>query len=200
EELQEAVSRNNKGVVMSDKPLSDEHKKWNQEVAQSSLSAVDLAHKFLVDFPQSKNARQAAQIERQMLLKAIQAGSAEADERLQALVSKKLKPSGLSEDERFELRALEVEANAARARSNGQPSIEAKEAFERGARSPIQQFPRRTEPYFMLLSTIEGMEAAKARGVVDELRQSPNVPEDVKQGAEAMLRRLNIIGHPPEIQ
>ena len=100
-----------------------------------------------------------------MLLKAIGAGSAEADNRLRVVLSEKLKASGLSEDERFELRALEVEANAARARSNGQPSIEAKEAFERGARSLIQQFPRRTEPYLMLLSTIEGMEATKARGV-----------------------------------
>ncbi len=198
EELQEAVSRNNMGVTMSDKPLSDESKKWNQEVAQSSLSAADLAHKFLVDFPQSKNARQAAQIEGQMLLKAIQAGSAEADERLQALVSKKLKASGLSEDERFELRALEV--NAARAKLYGQPHSEAKEAFERGARSLIQEFPHRTEPYLMLLSTIQGMEAAKARAAVDELRQSPNTPEEVKQKAEAMLRRLNIIDHPPEIQ
>ena len=200
EELQEAVSSNNKGVAMSDKPLSDERKNWNHEVAQGSLSAADLAHKFLADFPQSKNGRQAAQIERKMLLKAIGAGSAEADNRLRVVLSEKLKASGLSEDERFELRALEVEANAARARSNGQPSIEAKEAFERGARSLIQQFPRRTEPYFMLLSTIEGMEAAKARGLVDELRQSPNAPEDVKQRAEAMLRRQNIIGHPPEIQ
>src|SRR5437870_1451000 len=133
-----------------------------------------------------------------MLLKAIGAGSAEADNRLRVVLSEKLKASGLSEDERFELRALEVEANAARARSNGQPSIEAKEAFERGARSLIQQFPHRTEPYLMLLSTIQGMEAARA--AVDELRQSPNTPEEVKQKAEAMLRRLNIIDHPPEIQ
>src|SRR5262249_40932373 len=51
EQLQDAVSSNNRGVVVSDKPLSESNLKWNREVMQASLAAADQAAQFLSRFP-----------------------------------------------------------------------------------------------------------------------------------------------------
>jgi len=199
EELQDAVSSNNKGVVVTDKPLSDENKKWNQEVAQTSLEIAGQARKFQEEFPQSTNDSQAVQIEQRMLLHAASAGSSEAAERLEGLLTEKLKAPDMTEDQRFELlRALQVQI--AQARMNTRPASEKREAFERDCRLLIKEFPKRAEPYLMLLSTAQDAGEARVRTMVDEVRQSADAPQQVKDRAQTLLNRLNLAGHPPDIQ
>jgi len=67
-------------------------------------------------------------------------------------------------------------------------------------RSLIEEFPKRPEPYLMLLSTAQGASDAQVRAVADEVQKSPDAPEQAKERAQAMLRRLNLIGQPPDIQ
>lgn len=198
EVLQDAVSSNNKGVVVADKPLSEENQKWNQEVAQTSLEIAAQARKFQEQFPHSPNGSQAVQIEQRMLLKASSAGSSEAAERLEGLVTEKLKAPDLTEDQRFELRALQV--RSAQARINARPASERREAFERDCRLLIKEFPKRAEPYFMLLSTAQDAGDTQLRAMVDEVRHSADAPQQVKERVQALLNRANLTGHPPDIQ
>jgi thiol-disulfide isomerase/thioredoxin len=198
QELQDAVAGNNKGVVVSDQPLSEKDQQWNQEVAQSSLAAADLARQFLTKHPQSQQAKAAAGIEQDMVLKAAEAGSADGAKRLDDMVTEKLKTPGLGEDDRFELRIVSLRRSLAG--FNGHPGAEKNAALSLGARALIAEFPKRSEPYQILLSSAAGIEAAKASALIDELRQMPDAPDIVKQQAEAALRRMNIAGHPPDIQ
>ncbi|HWV98903.1 MAG TPA: TlpA disulfide reductase family protein [Candidatus Acidoferrum sp.] len=198
EELQEAASRDNRGVVMSDQDLSEENKKWNQDVAQTALAVADRAGKFLEQYPQSASAKQAAQIEQRMLLKATAAGSTDAGRRLEASLAEKLKAPDLSEDQRFELRSLQMQA--ARAGMNARPASERQEAFARQCRSLIQEFPKRSEPYLMLLSGAQDAKEATVRAVVAEVEKSTDAPQEAKERAQALLDRLDLVGRPPEIQ
>ena len=197
EELQDAVSSNNRGVVSSGGPLSEEHRKWNEQVAQTSLAVAAQAGKFLAQFPQSTDCSHVRAIQERMLLKAAAAGSSDAARKLDELVADQLK-GNVSEDERFNLRTLQVHAQEAQ--MNTRPEAEKREAFGRAVRSLIEEFPKRPEPYLMLLSTAQGASDAQVRAVADEVQKSPDAPEQAKERAQAMLRRLNLIGQPPDIQ
>ncbi len=198
EQLQDAASRNNRGVVVSDRPLSESDLKWNQGVMQTSLAVAEQARKFITDFPKSASVPQAAELERNMLLRATAAGSDEAGQRLQAQLADKLKSTDLTEEKRFELRAMQVQVS--QAKLNGVPPGEKSAALQRQARTLIQEFPKRLEPYLMLLASVRDADEAKVRPVVEELRNSADAPAEAKERAEALLTRLNLVGHPPQIQ
>ncbi len=196
--LEEKASSDNRGVILSEGPLSEKEQAWNQGVAQNALEAAALARKFLADFPASTNGQHAAELEQRMLLKASMAGSTEAARQLDELLAAKLKEPALTEDQRFELRATQVQA--AQARLSAKPAAEKTAAFEEGCRALIQEFPKRPEPYLMLLSRVQHLEAPKVRAIVEEVRQSKDAPEMVKDRAKAMLNRLNLVGHPADIR
>ncbi len=196
-ELAHTIMANNKGVVIGDTPLSEEHRKWNEEVAQVSLNNAKLAGQFLTNFPASKHAADVAEAERQLLLKATYAGSSEARSRLEGLVAEKLKAPGLDEVDRFKLRAVQVQAAE---RVNGESTEENRAAYEHGVRQLVAEFPKRPEPYLMLLQATQGLDTAKRRAAIEELSSMPDVPEMVKQRVDGMLRQLKLAGHPLDIQ
>jgi thiol-disulfide isomerase/thioredoxin len=198
EQLQDAVSSNNRGVVVSDKPLSESNLKWNREVMQASLAAADQAAQFLSRFPQSSNASSAAKLEQRMLLKAATAGSEQAGQRLDTLLAKELKEPGLSEDKQFELRLMQFQA--AQAKLNTAGAEEKRQASQTDARALIREFPKREQPYAILLSSVDLKNEAAVRAVAQEVRQSPDAPQGARDRADAMLNRLNLFGNPPEIR
>jgi thiol-disulfide isomerase/thioredoxin len=198
EELKEAVSANNRGIVVSAGPLSEKDKQWNDEIVRVSLSAADLAAQLLAKFPETKHASEAAGIQEQMLLKAARAGSSEAGGRLEALESGKLKNAGLSDDDRFEARFIQVQA--AQAKRNGMSEAELSDAYNRDARQLMREFPKRSDPYLMMLYGPDSRDSAKRQALAEEVRGMPGAPDDVKQKAEGILRQMNLFGHPINFQ
>ncbi len=198
DELDEAVAGNNRGVIMSDHPLSERDSKWNEEVARAALATADQARKFQETYPQSTNVTQAAHLEQQMLLKAATAGSTDAAQRLKTSLAEKLKKPGLTEDERFMLRLYQVQA--VRAGMNARPASETEAAMLSEGRRLIEEFPNLPGPYQMLLAMADGMSGEGARAIAEEIRNSNTAPEEAKDRAQTLLNRLNLVGHAPDIR
>jgi thiol-disulfide isomerase/thioredoxin len=198
EELKAAVAANNMGVVEWHGDLSEQDRKWNEDVVRASLASANLATQFLEKFPASQHAAEAAESEEEMLLKAEEAGSSEAGSRLDALLDKKLKAPGLNEEDRFKLRGFQVES--ALAKLNGKSAAEKSAASEGYARQVIAEFPKRSDPYLFMLQTAKHMDSAKGRALVDEVLGMAAAPDEVKQQAESILRFMNLAGHPADIQ
>jgi thiol-disulfide isomerase/thioredoxin len=133
-----------------------------------------------------------------MLMRAAQAGLTAASERLDSQLAKKLQAPGLSEDERYELRSLQM--SSAQARLNSGPAAEQGVEAERDARTLIREFPKREEAYYRLIYAASGMEDAKARAILNEIREMAAAPAKVKDRAEAILRRMDLVGHPLNIK
>ncbi len=83
---------------------------------------------------------------------------------------------------------------------NGESTEENRAAYEHGVRQLVAEFPKRPEPYLMLLQATQGLDTAKRRAAIEELSSMPGVPEMVKQRVDGMLRQLKLAGHPLEIQ
>jgi thiol-disulfide isomerase/thioredoxin len=73
-------------------------------------------------------------------------------------------------------------------------------AFERDARKLLKEFPKRPEPYMMLLSVSQHVEAAKRRALVEEISKAADAPEEVKQQLQGVMRQLDAVGHPLDIR
>lgn len=101
------------------------------------------------------------------------------------------KAAATNDEQRFEERFKELQ----KARNEEQMA-----AFERDARLLMKEFPKRPEPYMMLLTVSQRAEPSKRREIVEEISKSPNAPEEVKQQLEGMTRQMNAIGHPLDVK
>jgi thiol-disulfide isomerase/thioredoxin len=100
------------------------------------------------------------------------------------------KPAEDTEEQRFERRFQELQ---------GARNQEQMASFERDAQTLLKEFPKRPEPYQMLLSVAPHLEAAKRQAVVEQISKSPDAPEEVKQRVQGLLRQVNAVGHPLDI-
>jgi thiol-disulfide isomerase/thioredoxin len=101
------------------------------------------------------------------------------------------KSSEATDEQRFERRFQELQE----ARNQEQMA-----SFERDAQTLVKEFPKRPEPYQMLLSVAPHLEAAKRREVIEQISKSPDAPEEVKQRIQGMLKQVNAVGHPIDVR
>ena len=96
------------------------------------------------------------------------------------------------DDLQFSSRAREV-VKAARARSSeGKAAVFLE--FEKGARALMKDFPKRPEPYAMLIEVAENSEIEKARKLLAEVIQGGS--GEIKEAAEGLLKKLDAVGKP----
>jgi len=154
---------------------------------RASLVVADLAAKFNASFPQSENRQESERLEEDALFKATLADFADAKSRLGKLLTERLSKPGLSEDERFRRRSLQFRAGL-----GDKPREEV-------ARDLIREFPKRVEPYEMLVGSVGGS-AEKLGALVEELNGMPDVPSEAKDIVAGRLMRLKLNGQPVEMQ
>src|SRR5206468_5941720 len=128
-----------------------------------------------------------------MVSVAAQLGNTNAESRLADLETDRARDSGLSEDERFEMRARAVQRAAMKKQSEGMAAVMAE--FEKGARELQKEFPKRAEVYGMLLEAASNAEGDKARRLAQEILDSP-APEEIKDNAKGLLKKLDAVGKP----
>lgn len=186
--LKESATGNDTSVIISPIGLSEKDKKWNQEAAKALMDVAAQARKFLADFPKSTNSSAVAALEQRMLMRAITAGSDEAEQQFQALMSEKFKAPGLSGDERYRIRSMMERASMDKLQNN--PQSEQQAALQLSAQKLMKEFPTRSEPYTMVFSATEDMDQAKARTILEEISKSTTAPEEAKQRANALLKRF----------
>ncbi|TMQ01968.1 MAG: TlpA family protein disulfide reductase [Verrucomicrobia bacterium] len=128
-----------------------------------------------------------------MVSVAAQLGNTNAESRLADLETDRARDSGLSEDERFEIRARAVQRAAMKKQSEGMPAVMAE--FEKGTRDLQKEFPKRAEVYEMLLEVASRAEGDKARKLAQEVTDSA-APDEIKEGAKALLKKMDALGKP----
>ncbi|MHA3770113.1 TlpA family protein disulfide reductase [Verrucomicrobiota bacterium sgz303538] len=177
-------------------PKQEEIAKWRGPEGDRLLKLADQAADFVKRFPEHEKAEAARRKQSQALEAASRLGNEEAGKRLTVFEEERLKSGNASEDERFQLRVRQIQRKA-----QSQNSQEAAAtAFEQGARELLKEFPKRPEPYAMLVQVAEMLPPEKTRAILQEITSSEAAPEQAKTSAQTVLKRLDAVGKPVEIK
>ena len=179
------------------RPTQEEIEKFKEKQRDLSGAAADKAKDFYTRFPAHAKASEARAKEHEMLGYAVQLGATNQTTRLAEIEKERLKDPSLSEDDRFELRAQAVQREAVKKRSEGMEAMMAE--FEKGVRDLQKEFPKREEVYQMLMMVLQNSSGEKSRALAEELVKG-SAPDEVKEGAKAILKKLEMVGKPLNIK
>ena len=146
----------------------------DEQVAAAALAASEKANAFYNQFPDSSNALAAKILECKLLQTAYDHGDKQVFGKWNGAQANLVPNSGLSADERFDLRL---------------PVL----------RELIKRYPTKEKPYVMLLSLAAMSPDDKARPIANEILADP-VSNALKDKAKALLRRLNEVGKPLDVK
>lgn len=178
------------------RPTAEEQAKFRVDLAKLAVAAADKAKSFYTQNPAHPHAADARAKEYELLSTAQRYGETTLSARLDALLKERMNDPKLSEEERFKIRSEAVQRAAMAKQAEGMPAILAE--FEKGTRALLKDFPKRTEPYDMLLMVASNSEGDKARALAKELSES-TVSEKVRTSALAILKKMDAIGKPVAI-
>jgi thiol-disulfide isomerase/thioredoxin len=204
-ELSEAEKAWNELQILS-RPLAsprgqlskEEQEAYRQKAIETQVSAADKAREFYTKYPNDPNAPRAQRKEVEILNRLGALGESKYEARLQELEKAKLAGGNASEDERFELRQQQLNRGVSAKRAEN-PAAGLAE-LEKAARELQQEFPNRPEPYAMLLAVAQKIEPEKGRKIMEELLKEPRSGQAVQQQAAGLLKRMDILGKPLDIQ
>ncbi len=178
------------------RPKPEEEAKFRVDTAKLALAAADKAKAFYTEHPAHRSAAGARAKEYELLHVAQRFGETKLTARLDDLLKARLSDPKLSDDERFKIRAEAVQRAAMARQAEGMPAILAE--FEKGARVLLKDFPKRPEPYDMLLEVASNTDGDKARALAKELSESTD-SEKTRSSALAILKKMDAIGKPVAI-
>lgn len=174
-------------------------REFQKQLADSAVALADLAKEFQSKFPEDSRAEGAVWREIQLLDAAARMGRTNVVERLVALEQARLEDPSAGEDERFTVGRVRAEREAALASGAGKDFEAARKSMVQSAKNLITQFPKRPEPYLILLRATEDAPAEEALATASSLT-STNVPEEVREAAQAMVRKLERVGKPLDLK
>jgi thiol-disulfide isomerase/thioredoxin len=179
------------------KPPPEQVESFRAEQGRLAGVAADKLKDFFTRFPDDAKAEQARQRHFEMLQVAVRLGNtnklAELEERLQARAS----DPKASEDERVQLRVEAVQRAAMARKEQGMTAVLAD--YEKGARELLKEFPKRDEPYQMLLTVAGDSDAKTARALVQEVLAGTDTAS-LKAEAKDLLETLDMLGKPLAIK
>jgi thiol-disulfide isomerase/thioredoxin len=176
-------------------PKEPELNAWRAAEGDRLVKVADQATEFLQKFPKSEKADLARRKQGQALEAAARLGNADAGKRLSVIEEERLKQGDIPEEERFQLRFRKVQRDASSAASREA----AMAAFEAGARELIKEFPKRAEPYSILVQIAENAGPEKSKPMLEEIVKG-DAPEAAKKQAQAILTRMDAVGKPVDIK
>ena len=179
------------------RPSEEELMKHRANQGKKMGAAAEKAKDFYARFPAHSKAEEAKGMEFELAGASLAMGNTNIYPRLLVLVEERSKVEGLSEDEKFGLQAGLVQQMAMSKGAEGQAAMFAE--FEKGARGLLKAFPKREEPYAMLLEVAMNSEAEKGAALGKEIASSP-APEELKEAAQALLKKFERVGKPLEIK
>lgn len=178
-------------------PSHEEIEAFQKTVGVRAAEVAAATAAFAEKYPTHPQAAEARSQQLQLLQTAVQLGNTNAATALAALEKARLADPALDEDERFGLRASAMQRDAmSLARTNREAGAT---AFAAGARALQKEFPKREEPWQMLLSVADALPAADANALLKELA-APEAPEEVREAAKTQLTRLEAVGKPLELK
>lgn len=178
-------------------PTQQEIEKFRVSEAARLAKAADLAKDFQSRFPTHGKASQASLKEYELLEAAARLGNTNVLARLDLLDAVKLKDRTLSEDERFQIRAASVERRAMSSLPDDMTA--AMIELDKGAHALLKDFPKRPEPFEMLLMVASKSEPNKTKELAKEIIAS-SAPDELKTEARTLLETAERIGKPLPIK
>lgn len=152
---------------------------------------------FYTKYPKHEMASEARDREQYLLGVAMQLGNTSVIARLNELEAAKLKDPNLSEEERLQLRVTQLQRSVTGLTETN--PTEALTQLEKGARSLIKEFPKRTELSGLLVSVAQGWadnnQPEKARSLAQEI-VAAKAGEEVEAAAQGLLKKLDRVGKP----
>ncbi|PYK58954.1 MAG: hypothetical protein DME21_14520 [Verrucomicrobia bacterium] len=182
----------------TNRPSAEEIEKFQLRQGRLAAEAADRAKDFYTRFPNHPKAAEARKKEYEMAGIAARLGSTDIEPRLAALEAERAKDPGLDEDERFELRARSLQRAAMKKQSEGIAAVSAE--MEKGARALQKEFPKRPEVYGLLLQIASNSEGDQARKIAHEIVDNAAAPDDVKNAAKGLLKKLDALGKPEALK
>lgn len=178
------------------RPKPEEEAKFRVDSSKLAITAADQAKSFYTKYPDHARAADARTKEYELLNTAMRYGETTLANRIDELLKVRLSDPKLSEEDRFKIRFEAVQRAAMAKQAEGMPAILAE--FEKGTRPLLKDFPKRSEPYEMLLMVAKNSEGDKARALAKELSES-TASEKVRTAALSILKKMDAIGKPVAI-
>ncbi len=175
-------------------PTPEERDAFMKKVGEFAVSVADKAQDFHTKFAQDPHAADARQMELSLLQTAQRLGNTNVTARLAKLEADRLNDPSVSEEEKVVMRAQKIQREAMK-----NPDTFNAE-FEKGARELLKDYPKSEIPYQMLISVAGELEGDPARKLATELSENQNAPEQVREMAKGMLKKLDAVGKPVALQ
>jgi len=160
--------------------------------------AADKAREFYTKFPNHANAADARMFETRLLQVAIDLGNTNRQKDLVALRERRLTDPKIPADEKFMIRAQNIIGQLQE--SSGDRAAALAKA-EKATRDLAADFPKREEVNELFLNIAQSYldvdNPAKARALTEEVVKKSS--GEIKDSAEAQLRKLDRIGQPLEL-
>lgn len=189
EDLRDAAALR-RGVVGGD-DLSEEHKKWNEEVAAQAMRAVAKADEFLKEYPNSARRDEAEHIRIDMLVTAARAGDPTAQQYLQRNEEKARTDTSMDESERIRLITVSLYARKAKLSSAD---------LEKELWRLVKDFPKRPEPYFILLNYAQEADETTLKKIANEVISNGDAPQEIQAQAKGILKKMSLMGQPLDLK
>jgi thiol-disulfide isomerase/thioredoxin len=160
------------------------------------LKAADLAKDFYTKYPDDKRAAQAKFYEMRALNMADQMGATNATARLHKLEENKLADPNSSEEEKLQIKFAEVRRKAQGKGEFGTPEFNTE--LEKGVRELQKEFPKRPEPWQLLVQIAGFSDAAHGKELLTEVVNG-SAPDEIKAQAKAQLGKMDRVGKPLDL-
>ncbi len=183
----------------TNRPAPEALAKFRQKQADAAVEVAARAQEFYRRFPNDPRASEARLKEREILGQAERFGNDKARARLAELDAARLKDESTSEDERFEIGLSRLQRETRQQMTNAAGMDAALEVYANGARQLLKDFPKREEPWEMLLAVAMKAPEAKARILAREIVEG-TASEAVKTQARAVLNKLELLGKPFQLK
>lgn len=181
----------------TNRPSPEEIRAFQLERGKTAETLAGAAKDFYTKFDKDPRAEAAHWHELQLLDAAVKLGHTNVLGRLEELEKARLADPALSEDEKFGLRMSGIQRSAELLLPQGEAV--AKAALATAARDLVTAFPSRPEPYQLLLNLAGDAPAEEARATAKSML-STNVPPSVREAAEELLKRLDMVGKPLDLK
>ncbi len=181
----------------TNRPSDAEVAEFQKSRGAVAEKVAELARDFHVRFGTDTRATHARAHEIQLLDAAVKMGHTNALTALEKIEATRLADPTLGDDERFGLRMMAAQRGAEMLVPQGRDVAMA--AMTDSARRLIVEFPKREEPYQLLLSLVADGPADAAREAARSMINT-DVPESVREAAQEVLDRLDRLGKPVDIE
>ena len=170
-------------------PSQEQVASFQKENSEMTFKAATLAREFITKYPNHAKSEEAKASEKQMLRAALEFGHEKAAGKLLKL--------DLPDEERFQIRAIEVQQESMAKQSEGRETVLL--TFEQGVRKLEKEFPDSAEIPQMLLYIAENLGGTKGKEIAAKLAETA-ADEQIKAAARGLLEKLSLLGSPLDLK